>query len=52
MVVHQERQEQGLYPCLPFVLGPRLVVPGGLAGCEAEVRVEAPATLAVKTLTV
>ena len=51
MVVCQERQEQGLFPCLPFVLGPRLVVPGDLAEYEAEVRMEAPATLAVKTLT-
>ena len=51
MVVCQERQEQGLFPCLPFVLGPRLVVPGDLAECEAEVRMEAPETLPVKILT-
>ena len=52
MVVCQERQGQERFPYLPFVLGPRLVVPGDLAECEAEVRMEAPATLAVKTLTV
>ena len=52
MVVWQERQVQEQVPCLPFVLVPRLVVPGDLAEYEAEVRMEAPATLAVKTLTV
>ena len=51
MVVLQERQGQEQVPCLPFVLVPRLVVPGDLAEYEAEVRMEAPATLAVKTLT-
>ena len=51
MAVCQERQEQGLCPYLPFVWVPRLVVPGDLAEYEAEARMEAPATLAVKTLT-
>ena len=51
MVVFQERQGQEWFPCLPFVLGPRLVVPGDLAECEAEVCMEAPETLPVKILT-
>ena len=52
MVVSQERQGQEEVPCLPFVLVPRLVVPGDLAEYVAVVRMVAPATLAVKTLTV
>ena len=51
LVVCWARQEQEQSPYLPFVLGPRLVVPGDLAECEAEVCMEAPETLPVKILT-
>ena len=51
LVVCWAMQEQEQSPYLPFVLGPRLEVPGGLAEHEAEVRMEAPEALPVKILT-
>ena len=52
LVVCWAKQEQEQSPYLPFVLGPRLEVPGDLAEREAEVRMEAPAALPEKILTV